>query len=97
MIKSPFKLTGHYVFNYQPRYYDERKERLKKLQEKYKKKTKNSGERYQITLTKNNLKNHWHRSRNNHKQKKQALLRLALIITFLVGLVAYIFEIHTLF
>jgi len=32
---SFFKTPQHRVFNYEPRYYDERKERLQKLYEKY--------------------------------------------------------------
>ena len=35
MFGNAFKPRAHYVFNYKPRYYDERKERLEKLKEKY--------------------------------------------------------------
>lgn len=94
MLKNPFKTRGYYVFNYQPRYYDEQKERLKNLEKKYKKNNADFKTPYQITLSKNNLKNHWHRAKNNHHQERKTLFRLALIITFLVGILAYIFEIH---
>ena len=36
MFGNAFKGRSHYVYNYKPRYYDERKERLEKLKEKYK-------------------------------------------------------------
>ena len=35
MFGNAFKPRAHYVFDYKPRYYDERKERLAKLKEKW--------------------------------------------------------------
>ena len=35
MFGNAVKPRAHYVFDYKPRYYDERKERLAKLKEKY--------------------------------------------------------------
>ena len=40
MFGNAFKPRSHYVFDYKPRYYDERKERLEKLKAKYKNKEK---------------------------------------------------------
>ena len=34
-LGTPFKPRRYYVFDYTPRYYDKRKERLEKLKEKY--------------------------------------------------------------
>jgi len=36
MFGNLFKPRSHYVFNYKPRYYDARKERIERLKEKYK-------------------------------------------------------------
>lgn len=97
MLGSPFKQRSHYVFNYKPRYYDERKERLENLKEKYRsdKEDKKSNKDYHITLTKNNLKNDWAKSKSSTVDAK-ANKRLAIIIAILVGICAYIFELHTL-
>ena len=35
MFGSFFKPRAHYVYNYKPRYYDERKERLENLKKRY--------------------------------------------------------------
>ena len=98
MFGNAFKPRAHYVYNYQPRYYDERKERIEKLKKQY---ANNSEEDHtnglpKITLTKDNLKADWQR------QKKMVSSngvnrRLAIIIAILVGILAYIFELHKLF
>lgn len=87
------------MYNYKPRYYDERKERLEKLKAKYEKSSSETGEEDdvpKITLTKDQLRSSWQR----HKRvssNRAVNIRLAIIITILVGLLAYIFQIHTLF
>lgn len=95
-LGTPFKPRRYNVFNYTPRYYDERKERLEKLKEKYKDNTESYDDDVTITFTKNNLKDAWKRSKKAPGDPS-ATRRLALIITILVGIVAYIFELHTLF
>lgn len=98
MFGKLFKPRAHYVFDYKPRYYDERKERLQKLEEKYhgNKNNDEKNEEPRIRLTKNNLKNDWVKNKRSATDKS-ANIRLAIIITLLVGLVAYILELHTLF
>jgi hypothetical protein len=96
MFGSAFKPRAHYVFNYKPRYYDERKERIEKLKSKYENKESNSEEIPTITLTKDNLKSDWQR----HKKlttDRGANRRVAIIIAILVVVLAYIFELHKLF
>jgi len=88
MLGNLFKPRSHYVYNYQPRYYDERKERLKNLE--------NENSEREISFDKGNLKSKWTRAKKASADRK-ANLRVALIIAILVGLVAYVFEIHTLF
>lgn len=96
MFGKLFKPRAHYVFDYKPRYYDERKERIKQLEKKYSKSDTSDEEVNGIKLTKNNLKNDWVK----HKQTsadRATTLRLAIIIAILVGIVAYLFDLHTLF
>ncbi len=95
MLGTPFKQRAHYVFNYKPRFYDLRKERLENLKEKYSEKNAEKNKEYNITLTKNNLKTDWAKTKKSNADSK-ANVRLALIIAILVGICAYIFEIHTL-
>ena len=95
MFGTPFKQRAHYVFNYKPRYFNESKERLEKLKEKYADDTAKKNT-YTLQLNKNSLK------RDLSKTKKtmtdvDSNKRLAIIIAILVGICAYIFELHTLF
>ncbi len=100
LFGNAFKPRSHYVYDYKPRYYDARKERLEKLKAKYENSTSNSGEDEddvpQIRLTKDQLRSSWQRHKKM-SSNRAVNLRLAIIITILVGLAAYIFEIHTLF
>ena len=96
MFGSAFKPRAHYVFNYKPRYYDERKARLESLQEKYKNNEDFSEDASKLKLSKDQLKSDWKR----HKRvstDKGVNRRLAIIIAILVGILAYLFELHKLF
>ncbi len=96
MFGNVFKPRAHYVYNYQPRYYDERKERLEKLKKKYENGDNSVDNFSTITLTKDNSKPDWKR----HKKltvDKGVNRRLAIIIAILVGILAYLFELHKLF
>jgi hypothetical protein len=95
MFGKLFKPRAHYVFDYKPRYYNERKERIEQLEKKYSKTTSNQTDVNKITLTKNNLKNNW--VKHKHTSTDRAyVLRLAIIIAILVGIFAYLFDLHTL-
>lgn len=97
MFGNFFKPRTHYDFNYKPRYYDERKERIEQLEKKYRdENSSDSSEIQRIRLTKNNLKLDWIRTKKSTADRNTAI-RLAIIITILVGILAYIFQIHTLF
>lgn len=96
MFGKLFKPRAHYVFDYKPRYYNERKERLQKLEQEHHGDGDLDEESAKIRLTKNNLKNDWVKNKKNATDRSTTL-RLALIIAALVGLAAYILEIHTLF
>jgi len=93
MFGKAFKSRANYVFDYKPRYYDERKERLEKLKKQY---DNDNDEEYKPSLIKSGLKTDWQRSKHVAHDKK-ANLRLALIIAILVGIFSYILELHKLF
>ena len=96
MFGNAFKPRAHYVFNYKPRYYDERKERLENLKKKYKNKESNSEDIPKLSLTKENLRSDWQRHKKS-VANKNVNRRLAIIIAVLVGILAYLFELHKLF
>lgn len=97
MFGNFFKPRTHYDFNYKPRYYDERKERREQLEKKYHDENNIDIEDSQrIKLTKNNLKSDWIRAKKSTADRNTSL-RLAIIIAILVGIVAYLLQIHTLF
>jgi hypothetical protein len=95
MFGKAFKSRANYVFDYKPRYYDERKERLEKLKKQYENVDDND-ENFKPSLIKSGLKTDWQRSKHLAHDKK-ANLRLALIIVILVGIFAYILDLHKLF
>ena len=90
-----FKARANYVFDYKPRYYDEKKERIKKLEQQYAKNKDASLENH-INLSKETLKREWKKNKHVAHDRK-ANRRLAIIITLLVGIVFYVLELHTLF
>ena len=96
MFGKLFKPRSHYVFNYKPRYYDERKERLRNLEKKYRNPDGSDTEISKISLSKNNLRNDWVKNKRSATDKSTNL-RLAIIIAILVGISAYILGLHTLF
>ena len=98
MFGKVFKTRSHYVFDYKPRYYDERKERIKRLEEKYSKEMPegNDEDIPDVDFSKNNLRKAWKKNKTKPSDKNYTK-RLVIIITLLVGIVAYIFELHKLF
>ena len=95
MFGKFFRPQTHYVFDYKPRYYSERKERLQKLEEKYHSKQTDANTP-RIKLSKNNLRQEWTKTKRTASDRS-TILRLAVIITLLFGIAAYILDIHTLF
>jgi len=96
MFGNAFKPRAHYVFDYKPRYYDERKERLEILKERHKNNDSATADIPKISISKDHLKSGW----KKHKKissNRAVNKRLAIIITVLVGILAYLFEIHKLF
>ena len=95
MFGKAFKSRKHYVFNYKPRYYNERKERLENLKLKYSDKG-SEVDTTRIKFTANNLKNEWVKNKRL-ASNRSSTIRLAIIITILVGLAVYLLDLHTLF
>lgn len=95
MIGNAFKSRPNYVFDYKPRYYDERKERLDNIKKKYANK-ENDDFIMSTSISKANLKTEWKRSKHVAHDRKSNL-RLALIIVILVGIFAYYLDLHKLF
>lgn len=96
MFGSAFKPRAHYVFNYKPRYYDERKERLENLKRKHENKEASNTDSTKLKLTKDQLKSDWKRQKKI-VSSNGVNRRLAIIIAILVGILAYLFELHKLF
>jgi hypothetical protein len=96
MFGNSFKSRSHYVFDYKPRYYDERKERIKRLEEKYAQNKDTDSDIIDIDFSKNNLRQAWKKAKSSSGNRKTSL-RLALIIAILFGIVAYILDFHHLF
>jgi len=95
MLGNLFKQRSHYVFDYKPRYYDPRKERIANLEKKYSEEAAHI-ESEDLRITKNNLKSQWSRKKEKVSDKN-VNIRLAIIIAILVGIAAYAFQLHTLF
>jgi|TARA_B110000285_G_C15029981_1_gene566188 hypothetical protein len=94
MFGKAFKPRKYYVFDYKPRYYSERKERLDALQKEHDScDTLKDG--IGIRLTKNNLRTNWVKN-TKISSNRSTNRRLAIIVTILVGVVAYLFELHKL-
>ncbi len=87
-IPSFFKSHAPKRFEYQPRYYDERKERLAEMKKKYEE--TGDGE-YRRRITKENfreaMRSEWRQERGN--KTRSSNLRLAVIVAIL-ALIAYL-------
>ena len=81
-----FKQRAHYVFNYKPRFHNERKERLDALERKYIKEKKEDTHK----STSTNFRESWKRSKS--PSKNNANLKTAMIIVILVFLVYSYFK-----
>lgn len=85
MIGNFFKQRAHYVFNYKPRFYDERKERLEAVKKKYTIEDKET-----VTRTRTNFRESWKKSKQS--SRNNANVKTALIIVILVFFVYIYFK-----
>ncbi|TCP24275.1 hypothetical protein EV195_10677 [Tenacibaculum skagerrakense] len=87
------KGRSYYTFDYKPRYYDERKERLEKIKKKYENSdttTKNVSEENNdyVTIKKGQLRNTWKKTKTSGDYN--STIRIAIIVAILFGIAAYI-------
>jgi len=95
MLGSFFKTNSYYVYDYKPRYYDPRKERLEQMKKNAEE--QESGElTSKLTITKDTLRKDWARHKKSDADRKSAI-RLAIIIALLVAFFAYFLELYKLF
>ncbi len=88
-LPSFIKINKNKKFEMFPRYYDERKERLEKLKEKYKQSEKED------VLTKDNLKKRWIRNRKlTDKASSYSTIRLVVIMMILFAVAYYILNMN---
>ncbi|MFA5573890.1 MAG: hypothetical protein WC994_02420 [Brumimicrobium sp.] len=84
------KVNKHKTFNYTPRYYDERKEKIQKIKEKYKNLEDISGEERKSIL-RENIRSSWSEAHSaQSKSSKSANIRLIIILLGLLLLASYI-------
>ena len=82
------KVNRHKRFNFKPRYYDERKDRIKRLKETYSEDSKSTPEEQQLQL-RERIQSSWNTSKSYSNKAKAANLRLIIILAALI-LVAYL-------
>lgn len=76
------KASRYKRFNYIPRYYDERKERLELKRKMYQELELNSDQE-RSAMFKDSLHQSWNRGKYVRKQKQSANLRIVLLILFI--------------
>ncbi len=85
MISSFFKLNRNKQYNYTPRYYDERKERLENLKRKHGLIEDESGDK---TYRRTNFRDDW-KQNSKIQSSKNSRIRLFVILVFLL-MTAYV-------
>lgn len=85
MIGNFFKQRTHYIFNYKPRFYDKRKERLEAIKKKYETKDDKT-----VTTTSTNFRESWKKSKQ--PSRNNANIKTALIVVILIFLVYRYFK-----
>ena len=95
MLGSFFNTNSHYVYDYNPRYYDTRKKQLEQMK-KNAEEQETGGLTPKLTISKDTLRKDWARHKKSDADRKSAI-RLAIIIVVLVAIFAYFLEIYKLF
>jgi hypothetical protein len=93
------KVNRNKQFDYTPRYYDERKERLNKLVDRYKKEDKNldtSSAEYRAKI-KQRIEQNWELNSATSSQSRAANVRLILILGALLLAAYYVLDYVSLF
>lgn len=82
------KVNRHKKFNFTPRFYDERKDRIRKLKEVYSDSSKLTPDEKQLQL-RERIQSNWKANKTYSQKSKSANLRLIIILAILL-LVAYL-------
>ncbi|HLW40326.1 MAG TPA: hypothetical protein VKX31_08045 [Brumimicrobium sp.] len=77
------KVNRNKRFDYTPRYYDERKERIEKIREMYAETDKNDSTERQ-TQIRDRIQSAWHSQKSYSKQARFANVRLIVILVALI-------------
>lgn len=95
MMKFRFlnKTIEHSRFEYRPLYYDERKEKLERMKQKYAEvNQKNTNDAVRQSLLRENIRENWSRAQYRQAQQKSANLRILLLIGVILALGYFIFN-----
>lgn len=85
------RVGRHKRFNFVPRYYDERKERLELKKMKYQEKNLDENSR-RSELFRDSIQHSWNRGKSVRKQKQSANMRIILLIVLIFLLGYFIFN-----
>ena len=87
------KTIEHQRFQYNPMYYDERKERLEKKKEQYRKLDEDGvSDEERTEYFKEKLKENWSRGEYRQSQQRSSNLRILLLIGLILALGYFIFN-----
>ena len=87
------KTIEHQRFNFNPRYYNERKEKLNRIKDQYEKsEDKNLSDEERKALFKDNLKENWSRGQYRQSQTKSSNFRIVMLIGIIVALGYFLFN-----
>ena len=93
MFGKLIKTRSHYVYDYKPRYYDARKEKLASLEREYLSSDKKA---VKIAFEKDYILHQW-KTRMIKSVNKGVRRRMLFIIFVLVSIIAYLFGFHKIF
>lgn len=82
------KVNRHRKFNFKPRFYDERKERIEKLKEAYSDNSNSTPEERELQL-RERIQTNWKANKSYSNKTRASNLRLIIILAALI-LVAYL-------
>lgn len=95
MMKFRFlnKTIEHSRFEYRPMYYDERKEKLERMKQKYAEvNAENADDAVRQSLLRENIRENWSRAHYRQAQQKSANFRTILLIGAILALGYFIFN-----
>mgnify|MGYP007011822719 CR=1 FL=1 len=86
------KINGHRRYDYAPRHYDERKERLKARIEQFQKENEASTHDERLITLRDKISDNWIRGEEYKKSIVQSNLRIVIILAVILALVFFVFN-----